>query len=105
MRVAIQGTRGSFSEAAGRQQWPELVPVPCRDVGDVVTAVREERADAGCLAIENSLVGSVTPTYDLLQEAFGDGELHLSREILLPVHHCIMGLPGTSLTRITRVLS
>ena len=105
MRVAIQGTRGSFSEAAARQQWPDLEPVACREVGDVVTAVREGRADAGCLAIENSLVGSVTPTYDLMHQAFGDGELHLSREILLPVHHAIMGIPGASLSQVTRVLS
>ncbi len=105
MRVAVQGTRGSFSEAAARQQWPDLETIPCREVGDVVTAVREGRADGGCLAIENSLVGSVTPTYDLLHEAFGDGELHLSREILLPVHHSIMGVPGASLSQITHVLS
>lgn len=105
MRVAIQGTRGSFSEAAARHQWPDLTVVPCREVGDVVTAVREGRADAGCLAIENSLVGSVTPTYDLLHEAFGDGELHLSREILLPVHHSILGLPEGKLEQVTHVLS
>ena len=105
MRVAIQGTRGSFSEAAARQQWPDLEAVACREVADVVIAVREGRADAGCLAIENSLVGSVTPTFDLLQEAFGDGELHLSREILLPVHHSIMGLPGAGLSQVTRALS
>jgi 3-deoxy-7-phosphoheptulonate synthase len=105
MRVAIQGTRGSFSEAAARNQWPDLTVVPCREVGDVVTAVREGRAEAGCLAIENSLVGSVTPTYDLLHEAFGDGELHLSREILLPVHHSILGLPGATLEQVTQVLS
>ncbi len=105
MRVAIQGTRGAFSEAAARQQWPDLVTVSCREVGDVVTAVREGKADAGCLAIENSLVGSVTPTYDLLQTAFGDGELHLSREILLPVHHAIMGLKGAALSGVRQVLS
>jgi len=105
MRVAIQGTRGAYSEAAARQQWPDLETVSCREVGDVVAAVREGRAEAGCLAIENTLVGSVTPTYDLLQHAFGDGELHLSREIFLPVHHSIMGLPGVKLEQITRVLS
>jgi len=105
MRVAIQGTRGAFSEAAARQQWPEMETISCREVGDVVAAVREGRADAGCLAIENSLVGSVTPTYDLLQEAFGEGDLHLSREILLPVHHSIMGMPGATLEQVTRVLS
>ncbi|MGH7703784.1 MAG: 3-deoxy-7-phosphoheptulonate synthase [Gemmatimonadales bacterium] len=105
MRVAIQGTHGAFSEAAARCRWAELTVVPCREVGDVVAAVREGRADAGCLAIENSLIGSVTPTYDLLQEAFGDGALHLSHEVLLPVHHAIMGVPGGRLDQIRRVLS
>jgi 3-deoxy-7-phosphoheptulonate synthase len=105
MRVAIQGTRGAFSEAAARLQWPDMETVSCREVGDVVIAVREGRADAGCLAIENTLVGSVTPTYDLLQHAFGEGDLHLSREIRLPVHHSIMGLEGARLDQITRVLS
>jgi chorismate mutase/prephenate dehydratase len=82
-----------------------MITVPCREVGDVVAAVREGRADAGCLAIENSLIGSVTPTYDLLHEAFGDGTLHLSHEVLLPVHHCIMSVPGAALAGIRRVMS
>src|SRR5436309_6084232 len=87
MRVAIQGSHGSFSEAAARRRWPELEALPCREVKDVVAAVREHRADAGCLPIENSLIGSVTTTYDLMQEAFGDSALRLTHEILHPVHH------------------
>ena len=79
--------------------------VPCREVRQVVAAVREGRADAGCLAIENSLFGSVTATYDLLHDAFGDGELHLSDEILLPVYHALLGFPGATLSEIRRVLS
>ena len=105
MRVAIQGAMGSFSEAAARRRWPELEAVPCRDVQDVVAAVREGIADAGILPIENSLIGSVTTTYDLLHEAFGDGRLALTHEILLPVHHTLIGLPGATLDRIERVLS
>jgi 3-deoxy-7-phosphoheptulonate synthase len=105
MRVAIQGSQGSFSEAAARRRWPDLVALPCRDVKDVVLAVREGRADAGCLPIENSLIGSVTTTYDLLHEAFGDGTLRLTHEILHPVHHTIMAVPGASLRAIKRVLS
>ncbi len=105
MRVAIQGSHGSFSEAAARRRWPDLEALPCRDVKDVVAAVRDGRADAGCLPIENSLIGSVTTTYDLLHEAFGDGRLHLTHEILHPVHHTIMGLPGAPLSGIRRVLS
>ncbi|MDH4133119.1 MAG: prephenate dehydratase, partial [Gemmatimonadota bacterium] len=105
MRVAIQGTRGSYSEAAARLHWPALEIVACRDVADVVSAVRDDRADGGCLAIENSLVGSVTPTYDLMQVAFGDGALRLGREVRLPVHHSILGVPGASLDQVTRILS
>jgi chorismate mutase/prephenate dehydratase len=105
MRVAIQGSHGSFSEAASRRRWPDLVALPCREVKDVVAAVREGRADAGCLPIENSLIGSVTTTYDLLQEAFGDGVLRLTHEILHPVHHTIMAVPGATLADIRRVLS
>jgi chorismate mutase/prephenate dehydratase len=105
MRIAIQGSHGSFSEAAARRRWPNLEVLPCREVKDVVAAVREGRAEAGCLPIENSLIGSVTTTYDLLQEAFGDGTLRLTHEILHPVHHTIMAIPGAQLSGIKRVLS
>jgi 3-deoxy-7-phosphoheptulonate synthase len=105
MRVAIQGSHGSFSEAAARRRWPDLEVLACREVKDVVAAVRQEQADAGCLPIENSLIGSVTTTYDLLHEAFGDGTLRLTHEILHPVHHTIMAVPGASLSGIRRVLS
>src|SRR3954465_14737106 len=105
MRVAIQGSHGSFSEAAARRRWPDLEALPCRDVKDVVAAVRESRATAGGPPIENSLIGSVTTTYDLLHEAFGDGTLQLTNEILHPVHHTIMALPGAPISGIRRVLS
>jgi 3-deoxy-7-phosphoheptulonate synthase len=105
MRVAIQGTHGSFSEAAARRRWPGLETMPCREAKSVVAAVREGRAEAGCLPIENSLIGSVTTTYDLLEEAFGDGTLRLTHEILYPVHHTLMAIPGATLDGIKRVLS
>ena len=105
MRVAIQGTHGSFSDAAARWRWKESSLVPCRDVREVVAAVREGRAEAGCLAIENSLFGSVTAMYDLLYEAFEGGALHLSDEVRLPVYHALLGVPGAALAGIRRVLS
>ena len=105
MRVAIQGTHGAFSEAAARRRWPTLDVVPCREVQDVVAAVREGRADAGCLPIENSLIGSVTATYDSLHESFGSGDLKLTHETLHPVHHCIMAPKGATVSGIKRVLS
>ena len=81
MRVAIQGTRGAFSEAAARQQWPDAEIVSCREVGDVVQAVRDSRADGGCLAIENSLVGSVTRP---VREALVDWASRCSSRCTMP---------------------
>jgi chorismate mutase/prephenate dehydratase len=103
--VAIQGTHGSFSEAAAKWRWPDAAILPCREVRDAVAAVRDGRAEAGCLPIENSLFGSVTATYDLLHEAFGGGELHLADEILLPVYHALLAPPETALPNVRRVLS
>ena len=105
MRVAIQGTHGAFSEAAAREIWPAMTTIPCREASAVVIAVREGKADAGCLPIENSLIGSVTTTYDLLQEAFGDGLLRLDHEVLLPIHHALMTVPAGRLQEVRRVLS
>src|SRR2546422_458617 len=47
MRVAIQGTYGSFSEAAGRRRWPGMVALPGREAQDVGAAIRAGGADAG----------------------------------------------------------
>ena len=106
MRVAIQGTHGSFSEAAARRRWPDLEALPCREVKDVVAAVREGEAEAGCLPIENSLIGSVTTTYDLLarslrrRDAAADARDPVSRSTT-PSWRC----PGARLDGIRRVLS
>ena len=48
MKQRVPNWRGGLERVYGTtQQWPDLVTVPCREVGDVVTAVREGRADAG----------------------------------------------------------
>lgn len=105
LRVAFQGAEGAYSEAAARRRWPDLQAIPCREVKDVFAAVREGRADAGILPIENSLVGSVTHAVDALHEAFDDGALRLTHEVMYPVHHALLGVKGATLDGLQRVLS
>ena len=63
MRVAIQGTHGAFSEAAARRRWPELEAVPCREVADVVAAVRRAGPTlAACRSRTRSSARSPPPT-------------------------------------------
>lgn len=69
---------------------------------DVLQAVAEGDADAGFVAIENALEGSVTVTADAL--AF-DVDLLIEREVVLPVQMHLLGLPGARLEDVDEVLS
>lgn len=101
-RVAFQGELGAFSEEAVHRYFGEGVePIPCREFADVGRAVVAGEVDFGVLPIENSLVGSVVGSYDVL----ASGELRIIGEVITPIHHCILGLPGASLIGLSRILS
>jgi prephenate dehydratase len=102
MRVAFQGELGAFSEEAVHRYFGEGVePVPCRDFPEVGRVVAQNEVDYGVLPIENSLAGSVVGSYDVLAE----GRLTIVGEVITPIHHCILGLPGATLQSIHKVLS
>ncbi|MBX6364845.1 MAG: prephenate dehydratase [Gemmatimonadetes bacterium] len=102
IRVAFQGEAGAFSEEAVLACFGEgAEPVPCREFRDVAAAVVSGAVDYGLLPIENTLAGSVTGAYDVLV----DGELEVVREVTRPIRHCLLGVPGSSLEGVRRVLS
>jgi prephenate dehydratase len=68
---------------------------------DVAEHVRDGRAAAGVLPIENSLAGLVAETCDLL----ADGDLPIGGEAVLHIPHCLCGLPGTQADGLSRIFS
>lgn len=101
-RVAFQGELGAFSEEAVHRFFEDQAePVPRRDFPEVGRAVTEGEVDFGVLPIENSLAGSVVGSYDVLAE----GELEIVGEVITPIHHCILGLPGAKLDQVKRIRS
>jgi prephenate dehydratase len=101
-RVAFQGRRGAFSETAVRQLFPEgAVAVECRDFDSLFSAVREDRADYALAPLENTLAGAVYQCYDLLYES----ELSIIDEIVLPIAHCLIAVPGARLEDVREVES
>ncbi|MBI4520124.1 MAG: prephenate dehydratase [Gemmatimonadetes bacterium] len=101
-RVAFQGELGAFSEEAVVRFFGDAaVPVPSRQFRDVGRAVTEGSVDFGLLPIENTLVGSVVQSYDVLAAE----ELAVIGEVIVPIHHCVLGLPGTTLEGLNRILS
>jgi len=102
MNVAFQGELGAYSQEAVQALFgPAATPVPCRENADVGVVVERGDVDCGVLPIENSLAGSVVPTYDVLASE----ALEVVGELVLPIHHYLLAVPGTERTRVRRVLS
>ena len=102
MKVAIQGERGAYSEAAALEHFgPGAEILPCQTFDAAFDAVESGAAEVGLLPIENSLAGSIHRNYDLLLQR----QLAIIGERHLRVRHCLIGHPGTRLSDIRRVIS
>ncbi|MEZ4520399.1 MAG: prephenate dehydratase [Thermomicrobiales bacterium] len=103
MKIAYLGPSGTFSEEAARlcaNEGDELIPFSSFPA--LISAVETSVADVAVLPIENSLEGSVSTTLDLL---IHETRLQIQREVVVPVHHCLVGVPGASITGIEHVHS
>ncbi len=101
MRVAFQGERGAYSEAAAIGYFGTIDPAPCRTLVEVFDAVEGGQADRGMVPVENSQAGSINETYDLLARR----SLHIVGEHNQRIAHCLLALPEDSLEDIRTVLS
>ena len=101
-RIAFQGERGAFSEeAALKLLGAEVTLVPCATFDATFSAIKNQAADYVLAPMENSLAGSVHRSFDLLVES----GLHIVAEVIIPIVHSLIGVPGSSLERIASVES
>jgi len=92
MKVAFLGPAGTFGEEAAMRYAPGAEMVPCASHAAVAAAVDAGKADAGVMAIENSLNGSVAETLDIL---IHDTTLQIQKELVIPIEHNLAVRPGT----------
>jgi prephenate dehydratase len=101
-RVAFQGERGAFSEQAAVELLGEqIVLIPRSSFEAAFVAIQDGLADYVLAPIENSLAGSVHRSFDLLVES----RLSIIGEVIIPIVHHLIGLPGASLNQIVTVYS
>ena len=102
MKVAYQGVRGAYSEAALLKHFGadvEAVGFPFSE--QVFDAVEQGRVDAGFVPVENSIAGSVGVNTDLLLER----KVFAIAESYLPIEHCLLGRLGARLEDVRTVRS
>ncbi len=101
-RIAFQGERGAFSEAAAVQLLGEsITTVPRPTFDSAFAAIPEGAADALLAPVENTLAGSVVRVYDLLLES----NLSMVAETILQIEHQLIGIPGARFSDLRSVSS
>ena len=102
VRVSFQGEHGAYSEQAASVFFGEFIRTqPCNSIKQVFRTAEDGSVDFGVVPSENSLEGTVNQTYDLLLQS----PLKISGEIKIRISHCLLALPGTKLSDITKVYS
>ncbi|MCQ2521510.1 MAG: prephenate dehydratase [Lachnospiraceae bacterium] len=101
-KVVFQGAEGSYSEAATYQFFGKDVKAFHVDTfRAAMLALDEGSAEYAVLPIENSTAGVVSEIYDLLSEF----ENFIVAEQVIPIEHCLVACPGTTMDSIQTVYS
>lgn len=105
IRVAFLGGQGSYSYWATQKYFTrraeQIIELGCDSFNEIVNAVETGNADYALLPIENTSSGSINEVYDILQHT----RLSIVGELTHPIEHCLLGLPGTDLSKIRQVCS
>ncbi len=100
--VSFCGAPGAYSEEAARRFFGAgCTTLTSADLAGTFEAVEDGRARAAVVAVENSVTGC----FPGLADALVGRALAISGEIVLPLRHCLMGVPGARMEGVTEVVS
>lgn len=102
MKVAIQGYEGCFHQMAAYDYYgKDIEIISCDSFRQVAKMVESKQCDAGVMAIENSIAGSIMPNYNLLQS----GLLKIEGEVHLHIEQNLLAVKGASIDDIKEIHS
>ena len=101
-RITFLGIKGSYSHQAAQEMFPDGQFQGRTQWPAIFADVESDRADIAVVPVENALSGRIDGIYQALSET----SLNIAAELILPVHHCLLG-SGTDgeLSRIKRIYS
>lgn len=101
-RIVFQGVEGAYAHIAMQQYFGmETDSFHVDSWREAMEALKSRQADYAVLPIENSTAGVVAENYDLLVEY----DHTIVGEQIIPIRHCLLGLPDAELSDITSVYS
>jgi len=101
-RVAIQGTRGSYSEAAALEALgPNVEILGCDSFDEAFALLRGGQAAFAVIPKSNTIVGEITSTKEHLKAE----DVEVKATVKVAVRHVLAGALGSSIDKITKIIS
>ncbi len=101
-KIAIQGIKGSFHHQVAEEFFSGSASLDeCLSFENLVTSLKENKAQKGVMALENSIAGSIIPNYALID----NNDLHIIGEYYLDIHMNLMVFKGQKIEDIKEVHS
>ncbi len=101
VKIACQGTAGAYSEAACRKLFGDKPAVFYHSFEDVFNAVESSEADFGILPLENSTIGTVSETYELMSRHC----FNICSLVRVEITHCLAAAECADIDTIKYVYS
>ena len=102
MKIAIQGTKGSFHHIVASQYFGASADlVECMSFRDMPQLIVNGEVSFGVMAIENSIAGAILSNYALIDEH----NLAIAGEVYLNIQHNLLALEGQGIELIKEVHS
>lgn len=99
--VAYQGAPGAYSQQAAQHLYPDAEMIAVRTFEGACRQVANDNVDIAVLPLENSTAGTVDEVYALLEKH----SLYIQNAVEVGIRHAVLGLPGTVLSQVKKVLS
>ena len=102
IRAAYQGIAGAFGEEAVRLVWDgRAQAIPARTFDAALEQLVDGRVEWAVIPVWNSAIGPVTTARAALSAC--GSRITVTRELDVPVRHCLLALPGTAISDILYV--
>lgn len=100
-KIACQGTDGAYSSVACKKLFTDKPSEFFTSFEEVFDAVDSGRCDFGILPLENSTIGTISETYELMAKR----DFYINSLVRVEITHCLAAKKGTKLSDIKRVYS
>ncbi len=100
-KIAYSGIEGAFAHVVARKLFPDAIHVSHDGFRSAYEAVISGECDAAVLPVENSYAGPVREVEEILSE----GKLRIEEEYTLPIVQNLLGVRGSRIGDIKKVIS